>query len=364
MKIIVEKTEILDGLQKVQSIVNQRTTLPVLSNILFQAENDTLTLFATDIEVSVKTQVKAQITEPGATTLPARRIGAILREMPSHEIEIETNEHDITTIQSGAAHFKLVGISEEDFPPMPTFEGDRLYSMDQGVFKEMLQKTHYAASEDETRQILNGVLLSFKDEKIIVVATDGRRLALVEQELEFPQENQGDIVIPSKTVDELIRTLADEGELKIMVIDNQVEFEFGTMLIISKMIDGTYPNFRQVIPSQCEERIAIEREVLQTAVKRVALIAKEQSTTIRLCFDNNQLEISTEAQDIGEARETIPIKYDHKRIEVAFNPDFLLEPLKNLQSDEVFMELTDELSPGVLKSNVPFIYVIMPMRVS
>ena len=228
----------------------------------------------------------------------------------------------------------------------------------------MLQETSYAASNDETRVVLNGVLIAFKDEKIVVVATDGRRLALVEQELEFPQESEGSFIIPSKTVNELLKTLSDTGELVIQLLDTQVAFEFDNMLIISKLIEGAYPNYRQVIPSGCEIRIPVEREGLLTAVKRVALIAKEQQCTVRLAFESNLLEITTEAQDIGSAREAIPVKYDGVRIEVAFNPDFLMEPLKNLKSDEIYMELTDDMSPGVIKSNVPFIYVIMPMRIS
>ena len=364
MRIKLEKAQILDGLQKVQSIVNQRTTLPVLSNILFKAEEDALTLYATDIEVSVKTKINATVHESGATTLPARRISSIFKELADQEIELFVDEKDIATIQSGTAVFKIVGIAEDDFPPIPDMQGGKVYSVEQNVFKEMLQKTIYSASTDETRMILNGVLVSLKDEKITVVATDGRRLALVEQELEFPQENEYDFVIPTKTVNELTRTLGDEGPLKITILDKKVAFEFGNMLIISKVIEGNYPNFRQVIPSQCELRIPVERESLLTAVKRVALIAKEQQSTVRLSFGSNILEISTEAQDIGEAHETIPIKYDGRAINVAFNPDFLMDPLRNLQSDEIFMELTDELSPGVMKSNVPFIYVIMPMRIT
>jgi DNA polymerase-3 subunit beta len=270
----------------------------------------------------------------------------------------------VASIRCGSSFFKLVGISEEDFPPLPRFEDVRSFSIEQGVFKEMLQKTAYAASADETRYVLNGVLLSFKADKLIVVATDGRRLALVEQELEFPEESEVDLIIPSKTVAELSRTLQDEGELKIRASENQVAFEFGNMLIISKLIEGSYPNFRQVIPSQSEERIAVEREGLLTAVKRVALMSSDQSSSVKLTFGKNRLEITTETPDVGEARESLPVKYDGKEISVAFNPEYMIDPLRNLHSDEVYMELTDELSPGVIKSDVPFLYVIMPIRIT
>ncbi|NCC50927.1 MAG: DNA polymerase III subunit beta [Spartobacteria bacterium] len=363
MKLKVDKTAMMEGLTKVLSIINPRTTLPVLSNVLLEAKDNKLWLSATDLEVSVQTTVDAEIDTEGDTTLPAKRISSIFRELPSQEVEIDVDEHNSAAIQCGFSFFKVVGISGEDFPPLPRFEGSRNYTLEQGVFKEMLQKTSYASSADETRPILNGVLLSFKGEKLVVVATDGRRLALVEQEVEFPADAEGDLVLPSKTVSELLKTLHDEGQIKIHASENQVAFEFGDMLIVSKLIEGTYPNFRQVIPSQCEERIAVEREGLLNAVKRVSLMANDQTSTVKLGFGKNRLQISTETPDVGEARESLPIKYEGKEIAVSFNPEFMMAPLRFLESDEIYVELTDDLSPGVIKSNVPFLYVLMPMRV-
>jgi DNA polymerase-3 subunit beta len=322
-----------------------------------------LWLSATDLEVSVRTSVPAQVDKPGATTLPARKLASIVRELPAHEIELTVDDKDSASIQCGASYFKILGISEEDFPPLPKFEGGKTFTMEQGVFKDMLQKTAYAASNDETRYILNGVLLSFKGDKLTVVATDGRRLALVEQELEFPKEAETDLVVPTKTVNELGRTLEDEETIKIQATENQVAFEFGDMLIVSKLIEGTYPNFRQVIPNQSDQRITLEREALLTAVKRVALMASEQSSTVKLTFDKNRLEVTTETPEVGEAREKVPVKYTGPELTVAFNPEFIIDPLRSLAGDEVFLELTDELSPGVIKAEVPFLYVLMPMRV-
>ena len=240
----------------------------------------------------------------------------------------------------------------------------RSYSLDQGIFKDMLVKTSYAASSDETRQILNGVLLSSHGGTMTVVATDGRRLALVEQEVEFPEKAEGDLPIPSKTVNELMRTLGEEGNLKINASDTQVAFEFDGMLIVSKLLDGTYPNFRQVIPSQSEEHLTIERELFLNAVKRVALLCTQEAPSVKLNLTKNKLEISTESPDAGEARESLAVKYSGKAMAVAFNPEFLMDPLRVLSGDEIILELTDEFSPGVVKSDVPFLYVIMPMRVS
>lgn len=364
MKFIIEKDVLLEALQKVQSIVGQRSTLPILSNVLLKAEGDTVSLTTTDMEVCVKTGAAAEISETGGTTLPARRFFSICRELPSGQIEIEIDAKDVATIRCGPSYFKLVGLPEEEFPPLPEFEESSVYTIDQDVFKDMLQKVIYAASTDETRYILNGALLSFKDEKLTAVATDGRRLALVEQEVEFAEEAETSLVVPTKTVNELIKTLGDEGVLRIRTSETQVAFDFDNILIISKLIEGTYPNFQQVIPSQCEERIAIDRETILTAVRRVSLLTDDQTASIRLTFGKNKLELVTISTEIGEARETIPVKYDGKEIAIAFNPGFLMAPLRHLDSDEIFFELSDELSPGVIKTSVPFLYVLMPIRVS
>lgn len=363
MKLVVNKDVILEALQNVQSIVGTRTTLPVLYNVYWRADKEKLALTATDLEVSVRTSAEAKISRTGGTTLPARRVFSILRELPANEIEIDVDEKDVATIQAGSSKFKIIGISEEEFPSLPKLGGDRSFQLDQGQFKRMLMAVHYAASNDESRAILNGVLLAFRGEKLTMVATDGRRMAHYSMDLEFPREQEGDWVVPSKTVNELLKTLKDEGPLKLSVGENQVVFEFGTMQIFSKLIEGTYPNFRQVIPAQCEERIPIEREALLNAVRRVSLLVNDKANPISFKFAKNQLVITGTAQDVGEAEERLPVKYAGKEISISFNPEFVMDPLKNLSSDEVALEVTDELSPGVLKSDTPFLYVLMPMRV-
>ncbi len=364
MNFKVSKDTFLAGLQRTQAIVTARPALPILSNVLLEAEGGRLRLTTTDMEVSVRTDVEAEVESGGGTTLPARKLLSIFRELPNREIEIDVDERDVASIRCGSALFKLVGISEEDFPPLPQFEAARTYTLDCGAFQKMLQKTAYAASTDETRYVLNGVLLSFQGEKLIVVATDGRRLALVEQEVEFPQEAEADLILPSKTVQELIKTLPDEGELTIRATENQIQFEFGDMLVVSKLIEGTYPNFRQVIPAQSEQRIALAREEVLAAARRVALMTDDQSNSIKLTFDDNQLELVTTAPEMGEARETVPVKYDGEALSIAFNPEFFMQPLRTLDADEVFIEVTDELSPGVIKTSIPFLYVIMPLRLT
>jgi len=364
MKFRVAKSTLLEGLQAVQNVVGMRSTLPILSNVLLSAEKGKLVLTTTDLDVTVRCTIEAEVSKTGASTLPARRFASITRELPDSMVEISINDKDIASVECNSSHFDIIGLSKDEFPPTPKADGKYSYTIGQGVFKEMLKMTHYAASNDETRFVLNGVLLSFKEGKLTVVATDGRRLALVEHEVEFPSEAEINMVLPTKAVNELHHTLGDEGDLKIFAKENQVLFEFGNISVSSKLIEGTYPNYKQVIPAQCEERITVERESLLTALKRVSLIVTDKSNAMKVTFEDNSLELLLNVPDVGEARDSMPIKYSGKKISVAFNPEFMIDPLRNLTGDEVYFELTDELSPGVIKCSIPFLYVLMPVRIN
>lgn len=351
------------GLQAVQNVVSSRSTLPILANVLVVAKDNGIYLSTTDLDVSVRCKVEGTIDVQGSTTIPVKRLSSIVRELPDSMLSIESDEKDQTSVMSGSSYFKIVGLSADDFPSIPEADGEFSYLIDQGVFREMLRKTAYAASTDETRYNLNGVMLSFKEAKLTAVATDGRRLALAETEMEFPDASDADMILPSKAVSELMHVLKEAGNLRIYPRKNQVIFSFEGTVLASKLIEGTYPNFRQVIPSQCEERVTLEREALLTALRRASLIIADKSSATKLTFDANNLVILTMTPDVGESRETIPIKYNGKAITVAFNPDYMMDPLKNLSTDEISIELTDNLSPAVIKSDVPFLYVLMPMRV-
>ncbi len=364
MKLVIGKNAVMSGLQMVHGVVNVRPTLPVLSNVLLEAKENKLWMTTTDMEVTMRCVVEAQIGKSGSTTIPARRLLSIVRELPADNIEIDVDDKNAASITCGSAFFKINGLPDDEFPATPKNEDGHTFTLEQKILKDMLQKTFYAASTDETRFILNGTLMSFKANKVTLVATDGRRLALTEHEIEFPKESECEVIVPTKAINELIRILKDEGVVKIHAGKNQATFEMDDVILITKLIDGTYPNFRQVIPGQCEQRIAVEREVLLTALKRVALLTSEKSSSIKLTFGKNKLKISASSPDVGEAHESVPIKYNAKEIQVAFNPEYIMEPLRNLANDEIYVELTDELSPGVIKCDIPFIYVLMPMRIS
>ena len=364
MKFSIVRSKFLDGLQRIQNVVSGKGTLQILQNAMIQAEDNRLCMTTTDLDISERCYVECEIEEAGSTTLPIRRLTSIIRELDEGKIMIEVNEDDVATVQSGSSYFKIIGMSVRDFPPVPATEGKFCYRVDQGVLREMLRKTSYAISQDETRRVLSGVLMAFKDNKLTMVATDGRRLALVEHEIEFPPEAEAELILPNKAVSELMRLLGNEGDLKVYAQKNQAVFEIGTTMVSSKLIDGVYPNYRQVIPGACDERVVIEREALLSALRRVSVVTTDKSNAMRLTFSANQLTISINTPDVGEGRDTVPVKYAGKEISIIFNPEYVMDPLKNIDDDEVFLEMNDGHSPALLKCNVPFLYVLMPLRIS
>ena len=261
MKFSVSKEKLLQGLQTVQNVVSTRTTLPILSNVLLQANGTEVRLTTTDLDVGVRGAVEATVERPGATTLPARRFFNIIRELPTSEVQIEVDSKNQASIRSGPSFFKILGLPEEEFPPFPKFEDARVFTIRQKELKDGLKKTAYAISTDETRYVLNGILCSFKDNKLTLVATDGRRLALVDIEMEFPRSHEADVIIPAKAVTEIQRMLLDDGEAKLSIGANQVSFEANSTLLVSKLIEGNYPNYRQVIPGETRERITLSAKL-------------------------------------------------------------------------------------------------------
>ena len=364
MKFRVSKEKLLAGLQTVQNVVSTRTTLPILSNVLLHAADGQLRLTTTDLDVGVSGVIDAQIEKPGATTLPARRLANIVRELPAAEVQIEIDAKNVASIRCGQSFFKILGLPEEEFPPLPKFEGAKTFTIHQKALRDALKKTSYAISTDETRYVLNGILFSFKENKLTMVATDGRRLALVDLEVEFPRSQEVEIIVPTKCVTELGRLLGDEGDVKMSVGENQIAFEIGGSLLVSKLIEGNYPNYRQVIPGEAKERITLERETFLNAVHRVSLLSSEKSNSVKLVFTKNNIEIGANTPDIGEARESLAVAYKGREFSIAFNPEFLQAPLRALPNDEIFLDLIDEMSPGVIKIQTPFLYVLMPMRIS
>ncbi len=364
MKFVVTKEALLDGLQRIQNVVSTRSTLPVLTNALLETTETGVRLTTTDLEVAIRCEISAQVEKPGSTTLPARRLAAIVRELPSSEITIETDAKNISTLRCGASYFKIFGLAKEEFPAFPSFKEAKTYAIKQSELKDGLRKTSYGISVDETRYVLNGILFAFKENKLTLVATDGRRLALFDSDLEFPRSHERDFIVPTKAVTELQRLLAEDGEVQISAADNLVSFELNGAQLVSKLVEGNYPNYRQVIPGEAKERITLEREAFFNSVRRVSLLSSDKTSSVRLSFTKNNLDISANTPEVGEAKESLAVTYRGRDLSIAFNPEFLMDPLRNLAEDEVHLELIDEMSPGVIKINTPFLYVLMPMRVS
>jgi len=369
MNLTITKEQILIGLQAVQNVVSTRTTLPILSNVLLRAEGEQVEFTATDLDVTVACRVEAKVKKGGSITVPVKKLFGIVRELGGNEIDIETDEKNVASIRCNSSFYKINGLSADEFPPLPKFKDDKKVSLPQETVKAMMRKTSFAVSTDESRYVLNGIFISLKDHKMTMVATDGRRLALVDEEVDISEKSSGEFIVPAKAVTELNRLLLDKGDVEIKFGENQASFTMKddkgfSVLVISKLIEGNYPNYRQVIPAEVKERVPLNREEFLQALRRAEIMTSEKANSVKLTFGKNNLAITANSPEVGEARETLAVNYKGKEMAIAFNPRYLIDALNALAEDEVFFELIDELSPGVLKINGPFLYVVMPMRLS
>lgn len=374
MKFKINRDHFSTGLAQVLNVVGSKATMPILSNVLIEAEKDTLTLTTTNLDLGIRCKIKAEIKEPGAVTLPVKRLATIVRELPNLEVSVDASPNHQVKLISGGSTFRIMGLAKDEYPPLPEFGDEHLFTLEQAELTSMLRSVAYAQSTDETRYILNGVYFNFTEGKLTLVATDGRRLALVSKELDVPADGTGSIILPAKTVSELQRML-DKGEkLKVSFNDRRAAFQINTdkdssglvdsIYLYSKVVEGNYPNYQQVIPKETHQRIKLEREFLLQGIHRAALVCSEKANSVKLKVSANLLEITAQSPDFGEAHESMAIGYSGPEFQVAFNPAFLIDPLKALTQDEIYFELKDEVSPGVFKTLENFICVIMPVRVN
>lgn len=375
MKFKINQDHFSNGLQQVLNVVATRSTMPILSNVLIEARDGQIELTTTNLDLGIRCRIKADVEQPGGLTLPVRKLATIVRELPQAEVFVESSENNQAKIASGGSLFKIMGIGTDEFPPLPTFENRHVFELTQDSVLNMLKSVSYGQSTDENRYILNGVYFNFSDDKLTLVATDGRRLALTALETDVAADNGGSLILPAKTVAELERLLGKGERLKIAFNDRQVAFDIeidddgdsglsDQLYLVSKIVEGNYPNYRQVIPKETEHRVKIERELMLECVHRAALVTSDKSNSVKLKVSKNLLEISGSSSEYGESHESMAIAYDGPEVQVAFNPQFLMEPLKALTKDEVFFEFKDELSPGLFKTLDNFICVIMPLRLN
>jgi DNA polymerase-3 subunit beta len=365
MKFKAKKETLLENIQKVQNVITTKAALPILSNILMETQPDGLKLTATDLDIGISCLVPVDIQEPGIISVPAKRFGDIIRDLPEEDITISTKKNNLVVIETGICQFKIMGLPGEEFPKLPEFKDKEVVKLEQGALKEMLSLTSFAVSFDETRYILNGILFKIHKHNLTLVATDGKRLAIIEKKLKQDIEKDITIIIPIKTIQELSRNLEGEdgSELSLILGQNQALFDLGAVVIISRLIEGEFPDYQQVIPPSPEQKAKIEREQFLAAVKRAALLSTPDYQAVKLELFKEKLVISKSTPDIGESREEIPVEYKGKEIAIGFNPNYLIDVLKNLSDDKIEFELMDGEKPGVIRRD-GYTYIVLPMRLA
>lgn len=368
MKFTVLRSRFLELLSHVQSVVPNKPSLQIISNAMFQAsEEGTLTLTATDLDLSVRATLSTDVTVevPGSTTLPVRKIVEILRMAPEGEVSFDIGEDDVARVITSAAKYRVIGLNTRQFPVIKEpDETNRIFTIDRATFREMLRKTAYAASTDETRRVLTGVCLRFRDNKLTMVATDGKRLSLVEQEMEFPEDSACEMILPPKAVAELSRLLGGEGSMRIVGQAGQIMFDCDSFRFYSKLIEGVYVAYESVIPTSCDERVTVDRNELMSSIQRVAIMSNDKSHAVRLSFADGTLTLLANNTESGEASDVLPIKYAGRALSANYNPNYIMDCIRNLDTDDIIFELNEGTGPAVLKSTgVPFLCVIMPLRI-
>ncbi|MDR1665920.1 MAG: DNA polymerase III subunit beta [Puniceicoccales bacterium] len=381
MRVKISQQAFVNGLQQVLSVVGNRSSLPILGNVLMVARPDGVEFTTTNLDMGIRCRVRAEVTEEGRIALPVKKLASIVKSLPHPEVYFECSGPQ-AKLSSGRSNFRIMGMQDDDFPPLPIFDRGEGCVVEQKLLAKVLRQVSYARSTDENRYLLNGVLFALKPGEsegtiLTLVATDGRRLSLCEEKVEGNVSATGaEFILPAKTVGELSRLLQGTAAVNMYFNDKQVAFELAleesaveaglvdSIYLVSKKVEGRFPSYGSVIPKETEQRIRLERELFLECIQRVSLVASDENNVVKLKIDNNQLEILASSAEYGEAHETMAIDYNGPAVQVAFNPQFLMDPLRALTPDEVFFEFKDELSPGVFRTLEKFICVVMPLRLS
>lgn len=362
MKIKATKANLLNGIQVVQNIVPSKVTLPILSNILMETGKDNLKLNATDLDIGVSCGIPVETIEEGAITIPAKKFSDIVRELPDGEVVIHAKKNNQVEIEGKNCRFKLTGLPKDEYPKFPEFKDKEVIQVGQDILKEMLRLTSFAVSHEESRYVLNGVLMEISQDLIRLVATDGRRLAKIEKKLQNSVKKEISVIIPIKAVHEIGRNLKDDGFVSIIVGVNQVLFDINGVLIATRVIEGEFPNYNQVIPKPVSNRIKLDTQQFLASIRRANLLSTPDFQAIKFEVFNNKMVVSKTTPDVGESREEIPIEYNGGEIIVGFNPHFLIDFLKNVNDDQIQMELLGVDKPAVMRLG-DYLYLALPMRI-
>jgi DNA polymerase III subunit beta len=370
MELVVRKNDLLRELQLFQGIVERKNTIPILANVLMEAKGDQVSFLATDLEVALRSKCAAMVAKSGALTLPAKKFYEIIKSLPETDVRIA---EDKGGVKVAADHFdsRMQTLPREDFPTLPESSGGASATLPRAVLKEMVAKTQFAITGEDTRYFLNGALFVLRPDAMSLVATDGHRLALVTVPRNNPDKSDADevrAILPKKTLGELARLLQDgDDDIRYERGENHLFFDVGGRLLISRMIDGQFPAYERVIPKGNDKHIEFERDRLTNAVKRVALLSNERSRAVKIQIDKGKVDVTSSSPDLGEAKETLSVEYDGPALQICFNAQYVLDFLSAVSTDVVSLDLKDEVSQAVVKpvgaEGYDYTYVIMPMRV-
>ncbi len=372
MKLLVEKKDLLNVIARAQNIVEKRNTMPILVNVLLEAKGDGLRGFATDLEVSLTDEIPAQVKSTGRVAVNAKSLFEIIKELPEGKVELERKDNNWLKITQNRAVFNIVGISPEEYPVFPTFTTQEFVKMDADIFGEMIEKTIYSVSTDETRYHLNGVYLEVRQEKegstYRMVATDGHRLSMIDRKIpgNSGRGAAGGVIVPRKGLHEIRKLLeAVEGQVEVAIEGAQLVVRSGTTLLMVRLIEGKYPNYQQLIPQGLKEHFLVQREALLSSLKRVSLLSNTKSKGVTFAVSGGKMEITSNNPELGDAKEEIEVDYKGKDLKIGFNARYVLDVLTSMHDDIVRIELNDQLSPGLLRPNDDTSYtcVVMPMRI-
>ena len=364
LKISVPREELTRQLGVVARAASTRTTVQVLAGLLLRAGEGRLELAATDMEISLRSSLEASVESEGAVVVPSKLLADLVRLLPADEVLIEHRSGEgIVEVVSGAATYRLHTYNAEDFPRLPDASTVELMSVDADAVLETAGRVSRAASRDESRPVLTGILVRFEGEKLIMAATDSYRLAVKETGMGSGGPDL-DAIVPARALGELTRIAQSGGGLEIGVLENQVIFTTDGILLTSRRIEGQFPNYRQLLPETFEHELVLPREELLEVVRRVSVMA-QRNAPIRLRFAEGELTVSAQTQDVGEARETMPAPYAAEPLEIGFNPDFLRDGVESVEGDEVRLKLISSLRPAVIQGEGDdFSYLIMPIRLA
>ncbi len=366
MQIQMSAEELARGLYRAQGIVDRKAAMPILSNVLLEATEDRLVLSATDLELGLRSEHPVEIAKPGRLTVPAKSLLDIVRSLPDKNVTLTRGQNNWIEIVSGRYRSRLVGAEANDFPDLPDVDDLSFVEVEPAILLEMIEKTHFAVSTDETRYNLNGVYVEARGSSVRMVATDGHRLCMIERSLGGELYLSKGVIIPRKGLAEMRRLLAEKPDT-VAIGFNATNAVFKTegLHLVMRLIDGQFPDYEQVIPKEGKHPVTVGREAFLSILKRVSLVSPDRAPAVRLEFAKGAITVFSENPDLGEASEALEVAYDGADLSVGFNAKYLIDVLSVLSEDEVVLEVTDELAPGLIRGarDESFTAVVMPMRI-